>query len=155
LDAAVFTRSSGDEQARESRQIQASLQALARCVGPSGWRIAERRPVAIFARQACERGTCRLGEASVTLSPRWSRTAKQPCSPAGSTVRCDARFVRVSCYTRHLDSFVYSGLVLFLAYFVRGMAGFGSGLIAVPLLSLVSPVTAVVPLVVSLDYLGS
>jgi uncharacterized protein len=44
---------------------------------------------------------------------------------------------------------------LFLAYFVRGMAGFGSGLIAVPLLSLVSPVTAVVPLVVSLDYLGS
>jgi uncharacterized membrane protein YfcA len=45
--------------------------------------------------------------------------------------------------------------VLLLAYFVRGMAGFGSGLIAVPLLSLVSPVTAVVPLVVSLDYLGS
>jgi uncharacterized membrane protein YfcA len=45
--------------------------------------------------------------------------------------------------------------VLFLAYFVRGMAGFGSGLIAVPLLSLVSPVTAVVPLVVSLDYVGS
>jgi uncharacterized protein len=35
------------------------------------------------------------------------------------------------------------------------MAGFGSGLIAVPLLSLVSPVTVVVPLVVSLDYLGS
>jgi uncharacterized membrane protein YfcA len=67
----------------------------------------------------------------------------------------DARFVRVSCYTRHLGTFVYSGLVLFLAYFVRGMAGFGSGLIAVPLLSLVSPVTAVVPLVVSLDYLGS
>ena len=54
-----------------------------------------------------------------------------------------------------MDTFVYSGLVLFLAYFVRGMAGFGSGLIAVPLLSLVLPVTAVVPLVVSLDYLGS
>ena len=54
-----------------------------------------------------------------------------------------------------MDTLVYSGLVLFLAYFVRGMAGFGSGLIAVPLLSLVSPVTAVVPLVVSLDYLGS
>ena len=45
--------------------------------------------------------------------------------------------------------------MLFLAYFVRGMAGFGSGVIAVPLLSLVSPVTAVVPLVVSLDYFGS
>ncbi|HWN13915.1 MAG TPA: sulfite exporter TauE/SafE family protein [Candidatus Dormibacteraeota bacterium] len=54
-----------------------------------------------------------------------------------------------------MDTLVYSGLVLFLAYFVRGMAGFGSGLIAVPLLSFVSPVTAVVPLVVSLDYLGS
>ena len=50
---------------------------------------------------------------------------------------------------------MYSGLVLFLAYFVRGTAGFGSGLIAVPLLSFVAPVTAVVPLVVSLDYLGS
>ena len=78
LDAAVFTRSSGDDQARESRQIQASLQALARCVAPSGWRIAERRPVPILTRQACERGTCRLGESSVTLSPSWSRTAKQP-----------------------------------------------------------------------------
>ena len=54
-----------------------------------------------------------------------------------------------------MGTLVYSGLVLLLAYFVRGMAGFGSGLIAVPLLSLVSPVTAVVPLVVSLDYLGS
>ena len=78
LDAAVFTRSSGDDQARESRQIQASLQALARCVAPSGWRIAERRPVPILARQACERGACRLGESSVTLSPSWSQTAKQP-----------------------------------------------------------------------------
>src|SRR4029453_12258496 len=50
---------------------------------------------------------------------------------------------------------VYSGLVLLLAYWVRGMAGFGSGLIAVPLLTLVWPVTVVVPLVVALDYLGS
>jgi uncharacterized membrane protein YfcA len=38
---------------------------------------------------------------------------------------------------------------------VRGIAGFGSGLIAVPLLSLVFPVPRVVPLVVSLDYVGS
>ena len=50
---------------------------------------------------------------------------------------------------------VYSGLVLLLAYWVRGVAGFGSGLIAVPLLTLVWPVTLVVPLVVALDYLGS
>jgi uncharacterized protein len=50
---------------------------------------------------------------------------------------------------------VYAAAVLFLAYLVRGIAGFGSGLIAVPLLTLVAPVPLVVPLVVSLDYLGS
>ena len=54
-----------------------------------------------------------------------------------------------------LETAVYSGLVVALAYWVRGMAGFGSGLIAVPLLTLISPVTAVVPVVVSLDYVGS
>jgi hypothetical protein len=50
-----------------------------------------------------------------------------------------------------LETAVYSGLVLLLAYWVRGMAGFGSGLIAVPLLTLAWPVTVVVPLVVALD----
>ncbi|HEX5531424.1 MAG TPA: sulfite exporter TauE/SafE family protein, partial [Methylomirabilota bacterium] len=50
---------------------------------------------------------------------------------------------------------VYSALILLLAYWVRGMAGFGSGLIAVPLLTLLWPVTVVVPLVVALDYVGS
>ena len=50
---------------------------------------------------------------------------------------------------------MYSGLVVLLAYWVRGMAGFGSGLIAVPLLTLMWPVTLVVPIVVALDYLGS
>ena len=38
----------------------------------------------------------------------------------------------------------------FLAYVVRGIAGFREGLIAVPLLALVAPITAVVPVVVSL-----
>jgi uncharacterized membrane protein YfcA len=46
-------------------------------------------------------------------------------------------------------------VVLFAAYLVRGMAGFGSGLIAVPVLSLVLPLPLVVPIVVSLDYVGS
>jgi len=78
VDAAVFVRSSDDEQARESRQIQASLQALVRCVAPSGSRFVERRPVPILTRQACERATCGLGESSVTLSPGLSRTAQQP-----------------------------------------------------------------------------
>jgi len=78
LDAAVFTRSNDDPQALENRQIRSSLQALARCIAPSGGRIAERRPVPILARQACERATCRLGESSVTLLPGLSRTAQQP-----------------------------------------------------------------------------
>jgi uncharacterized membrane protein YfcA len=49
----------------------------------------------------------------------------------------------------------YAALVIFAAYLIRGIAGFGSGLIAVPLLSLVAPVPTVVPLVVTLDYIGS
>jgi uncharacterized membrane protein YfcA len=48
-----------------------------------------------------------------------------------------------------------AAFVIFLAYVVRGVAGFGSGLIAVPVLSVSSPVTAVVPVVVALDYVGS
>lgn len=54
-----------------------------------------------------------------------------------------------------LDINVYTTLVLVAAYLVRGIAGFGSGLIAIPLLSLVHPLTLVVPLVVILDYIGS
>jgi uncharacterized membrane protein YfcA len=54
-----------------------------------------------------------------------------------------------------LETAVYSAAVVFVAYLVRGIAGFGSGLIAVPLLTLIAPVTAVVPVVVSLDYIGS
>jgi hypothetical protein len=50
---------------------------------------------------------------------------------------------------------VYCILVVFAAYLIRGIAGFGSGLIAVPLLSLAAPVPLVVPLVVTLDYIGS
>ncbi len=78
LDAAVFTRSTDDDQVQESRQIQAALQGLARCIAPSGGRIAERQPVPILTRQACERAACRLGESSVTLSPGPSRTAQRP-----------------------------------------------------------------------------
>jgi len=41
------------------------------------------------------------------------------------------------------------------AYFVRGVAGFGSGLIAIPLLVLMLPLSVAVPLVVLLDYVAS
>jgi uncharacterized membrane protein YfcA len=54
-----------------------------------------------------------------------------------------------------MATLLYAGAVLFLAYLVRGIAGFGSGLIAVQLLALRFPVTVVVPLVVFLDYVGS
>lgn len=46
-------------------------------------------------------------------------------------------------------------LVLVIAYIVRGIAGFGSGLIAIPVLTLMLPISIVVPLVVLLDYLAS
>ena len=47
-----------------------------------------------------------------------------------------------------LEVAVCSALILLLAYWVRGMTGFGSGLVAVPLLTLMWPVTVVVPVVV-------
>ncbi len=57
--------------------------------------------------------------------------------------------------TTSLPSLLFPASVLFFAYLVRGVAGFGSALIAVPLLALTMPLTVVVPLVVFLDYLGS
>jgi len=48
-----------------------------------------------------------------------------------------------------------SAAILAVAYFVRGIAGFGSGLIAVPLLAFVLPFSLVVPLMILLDYLAS
>ena len=48
-----------------------------------------------------------------------------------------------------------TAVVIAAAYLVRGIAGFGSGLIAIPFLALMLPLTAVVPLVVFLDYVAS
>lgn len=45
--------------------------------------------------------------------------------------------------------------VIFVAYLVRGITGFGSGLIAIPLLTLMFPLTIAVPVVVLLDLIGS
>ena len=49
----------------------------------------------------------------------------------------------------------YLALVIFAAYFVRGMTGFGSALVAVPLLVMVLPLKLAVPIVVLLDYAAS
>lgn len=48
-----------------------------------------------------------------------------------------------------------AALIIVVAFFVRGIAGFGSGLIAIPLLAQLLPLSVVVPLVGLLDYLAS
>lgn len=45
--------------------------------------------------------------------------------------------------------------ILMSAYFIRGITGFGSGLIAVPLLALTQPLQFAVPLVLALDFTAS
>ncbi|OGT88959.1 MAG: hypothetical protein A2286_10450 [Gammaproteobacteria bacterium RIFOXYA12_FULL_61_12] len=50
---------------------------------------------------------------------------------------------------------VLMALVLILAYLVRGITGFGSGLIAIPLLAQMLPLSLVVPMVGLLDYFAA
>lgn len=45
--------------------------------------------------------------------------------------------------------------ILVFAYFVRGLTGFGSGLVSVPLLAHYLPLTLIVPLVLALDYVAA
>jgi len=54
-----------------------------------------------------------------------------------------------------IPQWVFGATILSTAYFVRGVSGFGSGLIAIPMLSVIFPVHIVIPLVVILDYIGS
>lgn len=59
-------------------------------------------------------------------------------------------------FDSHLTELVMiAAPIIFLAYLVRGICGFGSGLIAIPVLSLMFPLKVAVPLVVMLDYLAS
>jgi uncharacterized protein len=48
-----------------------------------------------------------------------------------------------------------SAAIILFAYFVRGISGFGSGLIAVPLLAHFAPLTFVVPLILVTDFTAS
>ena len=50
---------------------------------------------------------------------------------------------------------LYATGVLLLAYFVRGISGFGSGLLAVPLLALRFPLPEVVPFMLIMDFSAS
>ena len=53
------------------------------------------------------------------------------------------------------DIYLAAFFILLFAYFIRGITGFGSGLIAIPLLALILPLTFVVPMVLVLDFAGS
>ena len=50
---------------------------------------------------------------------------------------------------------LFASAVLILAYLVRGVAGFGSALVAVPLLAWIMPLTVVVPVIIGLDYFAA
>lgn len=54
-----------------------------------------------------------------------------------------------------LPDLAYAITVLLVAYFVRGISGFGSGLIAVPLLALRFPLPDVVPFILISDFTAS
>ncbi len=54
----------------------------------------------------------------------------------------------------HLELLLALG-ILIVAYLVRGITGFGSGLIAIPLLALMMPIIIVVPMIGLLDYSAS
>tara|TARA_R110002096_G_scaffold80787_2_gene188930 strand:+ start:2176 stop:2901 length:726 start_codon:yes stop_codon:yes gene_type:complete len=51
--------------------------------------------------------------------------------------------------------YVYAIAVISLAYWIRGLAAFGSGLIAIPLLAVFFPLIIVVPCICALDTLAS
>jgi hypothetical protein len=54
-----------------------------------------------------------------------------------------------------MDVLLASALIVLFAYFARGITGFGSGLIAVPLLAHLHPLTLVVPLILITDVVAS
>ena len=55
----------------------------------------------------------------------------------------------------NLETIAPALAIIFGAYFIRGITGFGSGLISVPLLALLLPLQTVVPLVLVLDFTAS
>jgi len=53
------------------------------------------------------------------------------------------------------EHIAFACITLLVAYFIRGISGFGSGLIAIPILALWLPLTFVVPLMLLLDFSAS
>jgi len=54
-----------------------------------------------------------------------------------------------------LSELLFGFVILVTAYVVRGITGFGSGLIAIPLLALILPITIVVPMIGLVDYIAA
>lgn len=54
-----------------------------------------------------------------------------------------------------LGHYLLIGAILLVSYYVRGIAGYGSGLLAIPTLALFLPLEVVVPYVGVLDFLAS
>ena len=54
-----------------------------------------------------------------------------------------------------IQTYLLAALILLAAYFIRGISGFGSGLISVPLLAHFLPLTFVVPLILVTDFAAS
>jgi len=50
---------------------------------------------------------------------------------------------------------IFSVIIIFLAYTVKGLSGFGSGLIAIPFLAMIFPVAFIVPVLGLLSYSGT
>ena len=57
--------------------------------------------------------------------------------------------------TLSLSQLLFSVLIIIAAFLIRGIAGFGSGLVAIPLLALMFPLSIVVPVVGLLDYIAA
>jgi len=53
------------------------------------------------------------------------------------------------------ETYLAAFFILLFAYFLRGITGFGSGLIAIPLLAHFLPLTFVVPMLLVLDFVAS
>jgi uncharacterized membrane protein YfcA len=54
-----------------------------------------------------------------------------------------------------LSQYAFLLAVIVCAYFIRGVTGFGSALIAVPLLALYYPLKTIVPLILVMDFIAS
>jgi hypothetical protein len=68
VGAAVFAPADGAGSGAEDVALRSGLSGLAQCLGAPGGLAEPARPIATFARGACETGPCRLGRATIGLT---------------------------------------------------------------------------------------